>query len=471
MMDIVLVYDDRVKPNKEISEINGGRSFGTTMYKRKSLLDITRDKCQVPVRVLDDKSELIKDLSAKAVICHLYSSFMIKDQELFDIIVRKSQYAKQVYQVKNVDAIGELPAMLIFPTKDSYEAFLADEQSVDGVETIEAPAFMYLGEQSAFLNFITGGFDARFFNSLEGDYHVVTKRSTNKDKIKREYSFYGLLPEDMKHFFVQPFDYREEKNSACYSMERYHTTDIAIRYAHGAVDENELAQIMDTLFYFIDRRHKKKVSREEYEKVRNELYVNKLHKRIEELKQHPEFDKIETQIAKGTKYSGIDEVVSTYNTLFNKLLKNHKAKEYFLVVGHGDLCFSNILYQKDAGIIKFIDPKGALAEEELYMDECYDLAKLSHSVCGAYDFFNTGLYEITFGTNLELVLNIDRKAERDIAIFAARLKDRGIALEEIRLYEASLFLSMLPLHMDNPRKVLGFVLNAINILEEIKNGK
>ena len=37
----------------------------------------------------------------------------------------------------------------------------------------------------------------------------------------------------------------------------------------------------------------------------------------------------------------------------------------------------------------------------------------------------------------------------------------------VRIYEVSLFLSMLPLHMDNPYKVLGFILNARKIMEEI----
>ena len=38
----------------------------------------------------------------------------------------------------------------------------------------------------------------------------------------------------------------------------------------------------------------------------------------------------------------------------------------------------------------------------------------------------------------------------------------------VRLYEASLFLSMLPLHMDNPQKVFGFLLNGIEILQEVE---
>ena len=100
---------------------------------------------------------------------------------------------------------------------------------------------------NAFLNFITGGFDARFFNALLGDAYTVTKKSSKKEKIKSEYNFYYWLPDNMKMWFVMPFDYKEEKDFASYTMERYHMTDIAIRFVHGAVDEAEFKDILDKL--------------------------------------------------------------------------------------------------------------------------------------------------------------------------------------------------------------------------------
>ena len=48
------------------------------------------------------------------------------------------------------------------------------------------------------------------------------------------------------------------------------------------------------------------------------------------------------------------------------------------------------------------------------------------------------------------------------------MEKSGFSYIAVRVYEVSLFLSMLPLHMDNPQKVFGFILNAINILEEIE---
>ena len=139
-----------------------------------------------------------------------------------------------------------------------------------------------------------------------------------------------------------------------------------------------------------------------------------------------------------------------------------------LAVGHGDLCFSNILYSKEAEILKLIDPKGALLQEELYTDPYYDLAKLSHSICGCYDFFNSGLYEISIKRDLKLDLTIDTDNTSYKEIFKSYLQENGYNYALVRLYEASLFLSMLPYHMDQPGKVFGFLLNAIKILDEVE---
>ena len=48
------------------------------------------------------------------------------------------------------------------------------------------------------------------------------------------------------------------------------------------------------------------------------------------------------------------------------------------------------------------------------------------------------------------------------------LEKNGFDYVRVRLYEASLFLSMLPYHMDQPGKVFGFLMNAIRILEEVE---
>lgn len=140
-----------------------------------------------------------------------------------------------------------------------------------------------------------------------------------------------------------------------------------------------------------------------------------------------------------------------------------------LAFSHGDLCFSNMLYDKRTQLLKLIDPRGSLNPDELYMDEYYDLAKLSHSVLGNYDFINSGLFD--FQTNNQLKIQLEINSHESLSllqqIFADKVSEEGYDIDLIRIFEASLFLSMLPLHIDNPKKVLAFALNAQKILKTI----
>ena len=475
MKQIFVIYDDSKMPGKEIKTITGAKSYGETIFKRVTLKDrmeaeIVKEK-QV-LTVFNYKGE--KDNAAlfaalpldnNTTIVHLYSNFGLKDTKAFSVLLKKAEFMNESYTA----FCDNKPAMSFLDGADSYkkafDALIAGEY---GAERIENDAFMDLSVRANFLTFITGGFDARFFNALAGDEYTVTKRSTKKEKIKAEYQFYYLLPETMKMWFVMPYDYKEDADGASYTMERFHMTDIAIRFVHGAVDEDELKDILDKLFYFINLRATKEVSSDVGKAVAKELYIDKLAARMEELKKYKEYEQFDSMIKMGTSYDGIADVVSKYEKLYEKLAMANNRNYGKLAVGHGDLCFSNILYSKEAEILKLIDPKGALQEEELYTDPYYDLAKLSHSICGCYDFFNSGLYEISIKRDLKLDLTIDTDNTSYKEIFKSYLQENGYNYALVRLYEASLFLSMLPYHMDQPGKVFGFLLNAIKILDEVE---
>jgi hypothetical protein len=119
--------------------------------------------------------------------------------------------------------------------------------------------------------------------------------------------------------------------------------------------------------------------------------------------------------------------------------------------------------------MKLIDPRGADTAVDLFTDLYYDLAKLSHSVLGNYDYINNGLFSVSVGSALDLELESetgDRSIEQEL--FRAKLTDCGFDERLTRLYEASLFLSMMPLHSDYPRKVVAFALTASRILDEVE---
>lgn len=461
MRKTIVLYDDSRIPERRICDITGNKSFGDTIFKRISLKERTArivERTGLCEQMTDIREYDFAGRSGVSFV-KLYSDMAIRDEKAFKILLEKSLYAKDCYKITYSGRI----AAMIFPNEqsvnmyDSYEDFLE----------IESDAFINLSDWVTFRRFITSGFDSRFFNELKGDEYTVIKASANKEKLRREYEFYGLLPDEMKMWFAMPFSFTENENEASYTMQRYHMTDLAIRYVHGAISEDEFTEIMESLFRFISTRKSKEVSTEEYQENARLLYVDKVNKRIALLKESPKFERIDKIIASGTPYSGIDEVVAKYYALYDKITRSKNFKP-LLVVGHGDLCFSNILYSRETSFIKLIDPKGAMNEDELYINPYYDLAKLSHSICGSYDYFNSDLYEIVFDEKMQAGVKISADNEKYEEIFKTYLEKYALDYRLIRLYEASLFLSMLPLHIDREKKVLGFILNAIKILDRIE---
>ncbi len=480
MKELILIYDERIRPGDEIREITGEKSFARIIYKRrelKSLFDSGARKAAEKARIspeirhwTEGEPPVHADRDKKAAIVLVFSDCVMRDSAELSVVLKKAGYIQENYVVFAKDSV----AAILY--KD-VSAFLSDcSRSEDSreikergkdYEVIESGAFSDISGREAFLSFLTGGFEARFFNSLSGDEYTVVKSSRNKEKIAGEYRFYGFLPESMKSWFVLPYDFREEGDTASYRMQRYHMTDLAIRYVHGAISPEEFKRVLDLIFVFLKSRTEKEVTWNEFYEKRKELYITKVEKRIEELKGHADFPKLEAAISNGTSYSGIDGIIKEYEDLYDSMA-GKTGEKLVKTVSHGDLCFSNILYSKEAGLLRLIDPKGAAEEEDLFSDPLYDVAKLSHSISGRYDFMNSGLYEIEVMEDLKLKLKIDGDVSEYRAMFEEKLKESGTDLRTVRLFECSLFLSMLPLHMDRPQKVMAFILNAINILKELK---
>ncbi|MCR5420508.1 MAG: hypothetical protein K6E98_05855 [Lachnospiraceae bacterium] len=464
---VLVIYDDSRKPSVKISAITGRKSYGNIIFKRQPLkvrTGIGYMKLDFVKAFVDskDKEEISGYAADNVSVFKIYSDHESVDYEAIKVLLEKSLYIKENYIVK----VKENTAAVMYPSvKDYIEA--DNEAKEEDFEVIETDALISIADASNFRTFITSGFDARFFNTLKGDDYTVVKSSDNIEKLRKEYKYFTLLPADMKPWFGTVYDYKEENGKAYYSIERYHMTDLAIRYVHGAIDEAEFKDICRILFHFIECRKIKEVSDEEYEADSKALYLDKVDQRIELLKSLSGYEKIKAYISTGTDYGDIDEIVARYKRIYNDIVQGRRFKKV-LVVGHGDLCFSNILYNNDVSLLRLIDPKGASCEEELYMNPYYDIAKLSHSICGGYDYFNSDQYEITVDPKMRLKLILDCDNDKFINIFYDYLEQSNIDRRLIRVYEASLFLSMLPLHIDREKKVMGFILNAIRILDELE---
>ena len=141
------------------------------------------------------------------------------------------------------------------------------------------------------------------------------------------------------------------------------------------------------------------------------------------------------------------------------------TKDCDIGIIHGDLCFSNILFDQRSSSVKCIDPRGYLNKfhPTILGDRRYDIAKLYHSVVGYYDLIiseraslmkkDSGKHELNF------FLPEDYKDVEDY--FNSEILDKTpYSRKEIHAICINLFLSMLPLHDENPQKQELFIANA-----------
>jgi hypothetical protein len=139
---------------------------------------------------------------------------------------------------------------------------------------------------------------------------------------------------------------------------------------------------------------------------------------------------------------------------------------------HGDLCFSNVLFDSRADRIKIIDPRGMSYDGSMRHagDLRYDLAKLTHSVCGYYDFIIADAFDIdTYnGLDFELTLHVDERVEQINQLFRSLPMLGTLAPRDVMPQVVLLFFSMLPLHADSPRRQRALLANGLRLFAEME---
>lgn len=275
----------------------------------------------------------------------------------------------------------------------------------------------------------TDFYHSRYFNNVKKEKDVLIKSSTNIEKIVAEYNYYYYLPQSSQRFFVQPFDLIVSNSIASYKMECINYKNLAELFYSSNISISSFNKILNKIDNFKDGTYSENYDLV-YEQSKN-LILEKTKNRIQEFK---EYDYLLEKI-----YKGFDKYIA-------------KRKTWNTVLSHGDLCFSNILWIDEIEMIKFIDPRGAKNKNDMNIDEYYDLAKMSHSIFGGYE---------------SIIYNKKIDYEYIKKTFLDYLNKKEISIELLKVYEASLFLSMIPLHKENAENVKHFANICKNILEEI----
>lgn len=316
---------------------------------------------------------------------------------------------------------------------------------------------------------------SRSFNRIWSDGVSLVKSSSNRDKIAAEANWYATIPETLRIFTPQYLGHDAEHGR--YRLEYLYLPTLAELFTFGDLPGFAWRQILESCTDFLRecRRHKpdpdSEITGAEFsERFFDNMFRQKTRKRIKAFLESRGWDE-EKRISLG------GQILPPLGFVCEKLLDYIRpTKPEDITVWHGDFFFGNVLYDFRAARVRVIDPRGGDAENSfsVYGDRRYDVSKLAHSIVGGYDsllsncvdFENLGDGDYRFNRR-------QSKAQLKIERVFRSLELDGDKLynSEIAAMTALLFLTMLPLHADDPRRQDILLCNGLTLAQDLFQGK
>ena len=307
---------------------------------------------------------------------------------------------------------------------------------------------------------------SRSFNHITIDRSrgMLIKRSDDREKFINEIKWYLKLPADIEYIRPRIFSYSLSYDDAYVSMEYYAYHTLHELFLYGDLTEEQWTKIFRRIRFILQDMSRYTTDDFAVKASAEEMYLKKTLKRMEKMRENSpllvDFDR--PLIINGEKYLSLNEIMARLPELIKeKLLEIDK----FTII-HGDLCFANMLVDSNYSFVKCIDPRGSFGAYDIYGDPRYELAKLLHSIEGKYDYIIKDLFEINCSDN-EIEYHVTEQehscAVLDIfnSVFKAELEGQE---KEIKLIEALLFISMIPLHTESKKHQLAMLATGIILL-------
>lgn len=349
-----------------------------------------------------------------------------------------------------------------------YSALTQYVSDCDSYKFVPCPDWTDCGHVDNYYTARRRAIAPRYFNSIAtGDQaNSVVKTSSNRQKLIQEIDWYLALPKELRYFVPHIYGYSTDTTSPYVEMEFYSYPSLNDCFVYARYDFDTWDKIFLRIFDVIKVAGKYRVCDSGLEERLYAMYVKKTCERLTPFhSSNPAL--IDRAIADNCAGPlGITNLEQLLDQLPNLVKKAGLLDAPYFQIIHGDPCFSNILYDHRHGLIKLIDPRGDFGGYSIYGDVYYDLAKLSHSVSGLYDFITADQFRVPEGqTRIESVRWGASEYHRQIgAIFAKYVVSAGFDLKRVRFAEALLFLSMLPLHQDEPRRQHVMLLRGLDLL-------
>lgn len=307
----------------------------------------------------------------------------------------------------------------------------------------------------------------RSFNQLKITPHWIEKSSSKNGKIAAEAHWFASLPEALRLYTPQYLGSQNQDTKVSYRLEYLYLTALNELFVFAELPSKIWRQILNACMTFLQECQHYEIPCDGKGNNLNQLFGAKTHERLEDFCASRGFNTEQTWSFNGCKPVSVEHLLQTSSVYL-------PTQAQSLSVLHGDLCFSNILYDFRTNRVKVIDPRGITpqGEKSIYGDIRYDLAKLSHSVLGLYDWIIAGYYDVDISDfQISLSIAAHNKQQEIQAIFLELVQEK-FALSKRNLYamQIQLFLSMLPLHADDLKRQDALFANAFRLYELLIKG-
>ncbi len=308
----------------------------------------------------------------------------------------------------------------------------------------------------------------RSFNELTINPSFIEKSSIKNHKIKAEANWFDCLPAMLKCYIPQYLGHTESaEGKFSYRLEYLHNTALNELYVFSEMPNSIWDNILTHCLNFIQDCNLEVAPPGAICQNLHQLFETKTSERLDEFKTTKNFDLTDTWLFN-------NELSVTIEQMLIESEAYLPSESELPTLMHGDFCFSNILYDFRANRIKTIDPRGMTASNDItiYGDTRYDLAKLSHSILGMYDWIVAGYHKTNVDwlkRKVNIIISGQVKHKDTQCTFIEMVSRRyGIAAVSLYAMQLQLFLSMLPLHSDDEYRQAGLFANVFRLYQIMK---
>lgn len=369
-----------------------------------------------------------------------------------------------VYRIPSLPANIALPLQLRRPEiSDVLEACLASENSY---QAVKAMLWFDVGHIDRYQVAKKRLLEARSFNSLHFDDFLgtVTKQSELWEKLEAEASWAQALPPELQALAPRIIQFDKAAAQTSITMEYYGYPTAAELWLYSSFSSGVLNSMLRRLVEVLERfrKHHREVSESDF----HDMYKIKTEERIADAIRSSETLKklfmLDSMVLNGNKIPGWSHI---WKAIQPKIQELYLPEDCSLI--HGDFCLSNILYDVGGGIVRIIDARGKWGKSN-GGDIKYDVAKLRHSINGLYDFIVNDLFDFYYDGDekFDLRISVDKR-HKEVALSFDKIISERFNLEQIKLIEGLLFVSMLPLHSNKPNRQLAMFAVGMEKLSEI----